>query len=263
MGKIMALIIDMEGVLVKGSDLVPIPNATSFIDEINTMGIPYKIATNNSTLMVEEIHQKLKGNGFNLGKEAIVSPISICLSEFTSREIKNVMVLGSQSLKNILKKNGFQTVNDKSAQAILVGKMESLDLELLKNACEVLQEGKSILCGINNNRLVMDDDSRPYPGPGAIIHMLQFAVDYREPIIHFGKGSEKYDNILIKELGHNWTDVMMISDDPYTDLEHYQSKGCIGVFVTTGKYKRSHLKHIQPHMSVDDVMEILKAMRSL
>jgi len=173
------------------------------------------------------------------------------------------MILGNDNFKKILRENGFKIVDDKAAQAVLVGKMNKIDLQLLKLACGVLLDGQKLLCGINLNRLVVDDDSRPYPGPGAIIKMLEYAVNYNGKIIYFGKGSKKYDEILINRLGLRWKDFIMASDDPYTDLKHYQAKGCIGVFVTTGKYKRSQLRGIVPHMVVDDIMDVFRVNKNL
>jgi HAD superfamily hydrolase (TIGR01450 family) len=254
--QIRGFVVDLEGVLIKGSDLVPLKNSIEFINSLRSKKIPFLIATNNSVFSPHEIVKKLNNRGFELYIQDIISPVFICVEELKRLGIHRIFVLGTSNLIEILESNGFTVSNSKDSEAVIIGKLDRIDLEILIDACEILERRNSILCTMNNNRIVMDDNSRHIPGPGAFAEMLKYATNYQKEVMVFGKGSPQYNSVLFKRLRLSPDQVAIISDDIYTDIKEYQDLGLTGIFITTGKYSRKDIGKIIPSMVIDDLIEL-------
>jgi len=236
MRRIKGLLIDLDGVLVKGKAMKPFPDAADFVALLRDEHIPFRIVTNNSTKTPEGIVRRLQENGIPILSQEIVSPLSICPQVLQERGVETLFVMGSDGLKEYLAANGFLVKTEATVDAVLVAQDRTLSFQETKIAITAIKSHGAALFAMNDNRVILDDDGMVFPGAGAICRMLIYAADYEGHYVHFGKMGERYNQTVFEEFHQDKATLAIISDDLYTDITGFQEEGLMGIFITSGKY---------------------------
>jgi len=135
-------LLDLEGTLVKDKSYTPFPQALEFTEELEKLGIPWIVATNNSTDKPYQLVEILKSKGFNVNEKKLISP-SLLASNFLRREgVKSIYFLGTEKIKeffeegNIMKhcvfsSNYYERENSIILSATVKGeKVETIEVSL-------------------------------------------------------------------------------------------------------------------------------------
>jgi len=248
-------LLDLEGTLVKDKSYTPIPEALEFTALLDRLGIPWLVATNNSTEKPAKLVQILKDKGFAVNQERLLSP-SLMASKFLKREgVKSIYFIGTESIKGFLREEGFELREDYMVDAVVVGRDRQVNYEKMKTAVSAVVLNGARLFSFHMNRLIMDADGLVGPSVGAIATAISFATN--KEVISFGKPSKEYFSKALEILGiSNPADVYMVSDDPFTDLAGgKRNMGLKTVFVLSGKYKSpSVLEEVEPELKPDIVL---------
>ncbi|WP_457681699.1 HAD-IIA family hydrolase [Thermovibrio sp.] len=245
-------LLDLEGTLVKDKSYTPFPEALEFTRELDRLGIPWIVATNNSTEKPTQLIEILKSKGFNVNERKLLSP-SLLARDFLKREgVKSIYFLGTDKVKEFFKEEDFEVRDDYKVDAVVVGRDREINYGKLKTATSALVLENAKLFSFHMNRLILDPDGLVGPSVGAIANALSYASN--KPIISFGKPSLEYFKRAFELLGISEPEkVYMVSDDPFTDLA--EGKKVVGfktVFVLSGKYREpSILEEIEPRLRPD------------
>lgn len=134
-------IIDMDGVLYRGNTMIP--GAPRFIDSLDHAGIPYMMATNNSTASPEEYENKLARMGISVSREKIVTSALATATYLRSTYPRGsrAYVVGMQALRNAIFDDGHFTEVTRDADVVVSGADFELTYESLKNACLCIRAG--------------------------------------------------------------------------------------------------------------------------
>ncbi|WP_456457280.1 HAD-IIA family hydrolase [Thermovibrio sp.] len=247
-------LLDLEGTLVKDKTYTPFESALEFTEELDKLGIPWIVATNNSTEKPRVLIEILKEKGFNVSEKKLLSP-SLLAKEVLKREgVNSIFFLGTDKVKEFFQEEGFEVRDDYKVDAVVVGRDREVNYQKLKTATSALVLNNAKLFSFHMNRLILDPDGLVAPSVGALATALSYASN--KPVASFGKPSKEYFNRAFELLGiKEPSSVYMVSDDPFTDLA--QGKKVAGfktVFLLSGKYKdTSVLNSIEPKLRPDFV----------
>ncbi len=230
-------LLDLEGTLVKDKSYTPFEEALEFTEELDRRGIPWIVATNNSTEKPYVLIDILKEKGFNVNEKKLLSP-SYLAKVFLKREgVKSIYFLGTEKMREFFEESGFEVRDDHNVDAVVVGRDRAVNYQKLKTAASALVLNNAKLFSFHMNRLILDPDGLVAPSVGAIATALSYAAN--KPIVSFGKPSKEYFRRAFEMLGiDDPGSVYMVSDDPFTDLaDGKKAVGFKTVFVLSGKYK--------------------------
>ena len=245
-------LLDLEGTVVKDKSYTPLKEAIEFTNELDRNGVPWIIATNNSTEKPSDLLEILSEKGFNVNESRIITPGILSLDILKKEKVKTIYFLGTDKIKEFFEENGFSVREDYKVDAVIVGRDKDITYEKLKIATSALVLNGAKLFSFHMNRLILDVDGLVGPSVGAIAMALSYAGN--RSITSFGKPSKIYFQKAFKLLGINDPErIYMVSDDPFTDLaEGKRVTGFKTVFVLSGKYKGVDvINEIEPNLRPD------------
>ncbi|MEO2153904.1 MAG: HAD-IIA family hydrolase [Aquificota bacterium] len=239
MGKDFALLLDLDGVLVKNKNLDLFDDTLSFFRFLREKNIPFKVVSNNSRIPPEEIRKKLAQKGIELKEEELLTALKVAPSYL--KRFKSVYALAEDRVKDYLRQNGINVVEDYNAEAVFVAQDKTINFEKVKNATTALRLRGAKLVAVNLNKLAKDTDGLFYPATGSWVQLLAHATDYPpEEIVSLGKPSKEFFKKALE--GFEGKEIYFASDDFYTDLIPAEEFGFKTLFMTTGKYSVQDLE---------------------
>ena len=228
----MRLFIDVQGTLIDDLERKPIPGAVEFIEKVVQKGVPYILITNNTKQPSHEFLHYLQSLGFKVDQEHYIDPLMV-LNEVIGN--KRVAAYGVEGFLKSLELLGF-TLDYDRPDAVVISVKDDYDFDTFAKIDEFLLQGAS-LYGMHQTSIYAKGEKR-YPGVGALLAMFAFATGAKPQVV--GKPSELfYKKALQKIGGGDFSDVVIISDDPKGDLLGAKKLGMRTVFVLSGKFKKA------------------------
>lgn len=232
--KINALVLDMDGVLWRGSQ--PVGDLPAVFSLIERLGLKVVLATNNSTLSVEQYQQKLRGFGVHLETWQIVTS-----SEATAQYLHRlhpqggwVHVVGEQGLLEALSKANFQQAEGhipaEQVLAVVAGMDRKLTYEKLSRATLLIRAGVPFI-GTNPDRTFPVPQGL-VPGAGSILALLETATDVQPYII--GKPALEMYRVALERLETGAEQTLVVGDRLETDIAGAQALNCPTALVLSG-----------------------------
>jgi HAD superfamily hydrolase (TIGR01450 family) len=197
----------------------------------------------------------LQSKGFDLVEDNLDTCMKVTGEWLKKKKIKSCFVLGDEALKRYLNKEGFETREDSSVQAVIVGLDEELNFKKLKIATRALVEDNARLVALHSNKVYKDLKGEISPSVGAVVKALEYASGKRSYIM--GKPSKDFYRNVLRRLKASPENSLMISDDPLSDLVGAKKLKIKTAFVLSGKYDKSILKSIDKKNRPDHVYQII------
>jgi len=232
--KIKALILDMDGVIWR--DKRPIGDLQKIFNKIESRGIRYVFATNNSTNTVEKYVELLSQNGIGVNAENVFTSATATAKYLQKLHPDggNVYVVGMNGLEKTLQNHGFEVTSD-DPLAVVVGMDQSLTYEKLRIATLLIRSGVPFI-GTNPDKTFPSPDGL-IPGAGSMLAAIQAATDQQPEII--GKPKPTMFLQAIESLGENPENVLVVGDRLETDIAGGQAANCKCGLVLTGVSTRA------------------------
>ena len=241
---IKAIISDMDGVLWRGAEALP--GLKAFFDLLHARGMPYILATNNSSNTPGDYARKLA----KFGVAGVNEDCVITSGTATARWLQaaypggaRVHVIGGAGLKRILCDAGF-TLVDERAQIVVCGIDFELTYDRAKRATLLIREGARFI-GTNPDPSFPSPEGL-VPGAGSIIAMIATATGTTPTII--GKPERGMFDVALRLLGTKPAETLMIGDRIGTDIQGAAALGIKTALVMTGVETETSLafSEIQP-----------------
>jgi len=249
-----AYLIDRDGVLTEPNGGNALSGAVEWFNRLQSSGNRFLIASNHSTSSPEEAVQMLKKLGFSISRNDIHTPLTVLLSLFRNQDPERVFVIGTDKLKEFLMSHNVNVVADYNAETVLLGFNQDARMEDYKMAVHSVCKYGAQLIALHANRLYKTPDGYYEPGLGAWIRAVEYATGNKALII--GKPSERFFSTALDRLNAKPEEVLMISDDPLSDLGGAKQMGIKTVFVTSGKYEDCCvLQHLESDLHPDFILE--------
>jgi 4-nitrophenyl phosphatase len=246
------LLLDVEGTLVADKRYQPIAGAAEFVAHARQTGLDLRLITNNTTDTRHAIKDKLQRAGLHFAIEEIHTCITAAVTQLREMNAATCLVLGAPALGQMFADEGFDVASRSAVDAVVVGLDMDLTYERLALACDAVGRNGAVLIALHRNRLVLDTRGRLGPSAGAIVEAITYATQV-EPIL-IGKPSPRYYQQALDAIALPAESVLVVSDDPFTDLAGAKRIGMHAAFVLSGKYRQASVIESIPDPEKPDIV---------
>jgi 4-nitrophenyl phosphatase len=247
------IIIDMDGVLYRGSEAIP--GTVAFIDFLRSQGIGFVLATNNSTRTPQQFVGKLAGMGVKVQAGEVLTSSQATASYLASIAPPGarVFVVGMEGLRAALSDEGFRLVDD-DAEFVVAGMDFTICYERLAQATLQIRAGARFI-GTNPDR-TFPSERGIVPGAGSLLAFLEAATGV-EPLV-IGKPETAMVEQALAQLRAKPATAAMLGDRLETDILAGQRAGLHTLLVLSGVTERAMLadSQIQPDLVFEGVAHL-------
>jgi HAD superfamily hydrolase (TIGR01450 family) len=182
--------------------------------------------------------------------------VAAAVTDLRAISAATCLVLGAPDLRRMFADQGFRVVDESEVDAVVVGLDTDLTYERLRLACDAVAGHDAALIALHRNRIYTDAQGRRAPSVGAIVEAICYATQ-AEPVV-IGKPSRDYFQQALDGLAVPPAEVLVVSDDPFSDLAGAKRMGMQAAFVLSGKYpQRSVVDALPPAERPDIIVETI------
>lgn len=247
-------LIDMDGVIYKGSD--PIPGAVDFINGLKEKGLPFLFLTNNSQRTSRDVCYKLNKMGFQVSDSDIFT-CGMATARYLASKKENgtAYVIGEGGLLTELYNAGYSIVDDQP-DYVIIGEGRTIMLESVDKAINMIMKGSKLIATNLDPNCPMGE-GKYRVGCGALVAMLEFATGIKA--FSVGKPSPIMMRMARKALQLTTDETVMIGDTMGTDILGAGSMGFTTVLTLTGVTKKEDLAHFgySPDFIIQSIKDLL------
>jgi 4-nitrophenyl phosphatase len=259
--KIKAVLLDMDGVLWRGSE--PLVKIGALVEGFKNLGCRVCCVTNNSTQTVAQYQQRLAKFEAKIEANLIITSAEATaayLSDHYPSGAK-VFILGEDGLRTTIRQAGFDVVREKEdlgVRAAVVGLDRDFHYQDVNQAVQYIQRGAAFI-GTNPDRTI-PTPSGPAPGAGAIIKMIEASTGLDAVMI--GKPAEHLYQLALSRAGSSPAETLMIGDRLETDISGAQNLNIRTGLVLTGIASKAEAEAWvpQPDIIAEDALQILEVL---
>jgi HAD superfamily hydrolase (TIGR01450 family) len=245
--------LDLDGTIYMGDALIP--GAKEFLDYLAASGISFYFLSNNSSRSKSDYVKKLSNLGISTDEEGIILSTDGVIEFLLHKQIKDIYVVGTKSMREMFIKEGFKT-ESLSPSFIVLGFDTELTYEKLKTAALLMQDGVELIA--THPDMVCPTPEGFIPDTGSMLALFEKATN-KKPLKIFGKPNPEMVAHILKK--HNATpqQAVMIGDRIYTDMELARRVSCDSILVLSGETQREDLAQIekQPTLVVENVAHLI------
>ena len=248
-----AYFIDVQGTLICDEKQQPIKGAVDFIDKLNSEKIPYVVITNNTKAASKDFLKQLRGKGLDI--KNYIDPFFILQDEVKE---KTVAAFGTLEFLEVLKTLGY-IVDNKNAKTLIVSIKKDYTNDDYASMIECASRCTHLV-GMHETS-TYSKDGRKYPGVGAIMNMIKFAVNKDYTVV--GKPSKNFYERARNMISKEYEDITVISDDMIGDLLGAKNLNMQTCLVLSGKVKNEKEilstmdKRLHPNMVCGNMSNVL------
>jgi len=245
-------LIDMDGVLVRGSQ--PVPGANEFIQRLRAAERKFLVLTNNPLYTPRDLTARLERIGLQIPPEAIYTS-ALATAQFLQSQLPNgtAYVIGDVGLTTALYDVGY-IITDHAPDYVVVGETTSLSYERLTHAVRFVSAGARFVA--TNPDVSGPGDGGMVPACGAIAALIAAATGVRPYFV--GKPNPLMMRTALRTLGAHSEESVMIGDRMDTDIIGGTESGLDTILVLTGVTRREEVERFpyRPTFVVESVAEI-------
>ncbi len=263
LGNARAWIFDMDGVLYRGN--APLPGAIDLFATLQLRSIPFRLATNNSTMTPAQYVQKLAKMDLDVPEQWIVTSgvatRDYLLSRFPSGSA--IHVVGESALfeqlfqdDRLVQANG----TDRQAAAVVAGLDRQFTYQKLSEAHEQIQRGAAFIA--TNSDVTLPTERGLEPGCGALIAAIQASTGVAPAVV--GKPETLMFDTICRQLNVLPSEVVSVGDRLDTDIVAGSRAGTLALLVLTGVSTRDDIAgaEARPDLVFTDLNAVLSAIQS-
>jgi len=247
-----AYVIDMDGVLVRGSTLVP--GADGFIRRLQHLGVPFLVLTNNSVYTPGDLQARLHGLGLDVPFEALfTSAMATAAFLHQQRPEGRAYAVGERGLKTALGEIGY-TLTDQQPDYVVLGETTAYSYAEIATAVRLVSAGTRFIA--TNPDVNGPGDGGIVPGAGALAALITAATGVKP--YYIGKPNPLMMRSALRQLGVHSEDTTMIGDRMDTDMVAGIESGMRTILVLTGVTRQEDIGRFPylPSRVVQSVVEI-------
>ncbi|HEY4450596.1 MAG TPA: TIGR01458 family HAD-type hydrolase [Solirubrobacteraceae bacterium] len=250
------LLLDIDGVLYVGGE--PIAGAHEGFAQLRAACAGVRLVTNTTSRSRREVFEQLRGLGFDVTLEEVLTPAAMAVSHCREHGYESVALLVSDRLREDLGELE-ATSGGERADAVILGDLgDGFTPAALNGAFRMLMDGAELVA-LQHNRYWRREDGLALD-VGAYAAALEYASGHDAIVV--GKPAEEFFRAAIADMGLE--QAVMVGDDVEADVGGAMAAGLPGVLVRTGKFRHDALTaRVTPTAIVDsiaDVPELLERM---
>ncbi len=251
------VVLDMDGVLWRSAEILP--GVPDFFLFLRARGIPFVLATNNSSRNVQEYVARASSLGIPVGDDQVVTSGQVTAEELARSHPRGtpVYVIGSESLANLLMEHGY-VIDPGHARVVVVGLDVKFTYEKLRTAGRLILAGADFI-GTNGDRTLPMPDGLA-PGNGSILAAIQAMTGCAPRLM--GKPEAAMFHAALKRLKTPPDRTLMIGDRLDTDIAGALRAGLRAALVLSGVSGAGDVGSIVPDAVYDDLGALYTAWKS-
>lgn len=247
-----AYLIDMDGVLVHGSQ--PLPGANEFIQRLRARNLPFLVLTNNPLYTPRDLAARLTRIGLEIPADSIYTS-ALATAQFLKQQHPggSAYVIGDVGLTTALYDAGY-IITDHMPDYVVVGETSSLSFERLTMACRFVQAGARFVA--TNPDVSGPGDGGMVPACGAIAALIATATGVKPYFV--GKPNPLMMRTALRVLGVHSEEAAMVGDRMDTDIIGGTESGLTTILVLSGVTRRDQVERFpyRPTHVLESVAEI-------
>jgi NagD protein len=221
-------LIDMDGVLVRGSALVP--GADGFIGRLVERNLEFLVLTNNPQYTQKDLSYRLSSSGLRIEPRRIFTSAMATASFLKSQKSNGkVYVIGESGLTGPLHDAGM-IITDKDPWYVVLGETQAYSIQQITTAIRLIGHGARFIA--TNPDPAGPGDGGIVPACGAMAALIEKATGVSPFFI--GKPNPLMMRTALKYLGVHSENTVMIGDRMDTDMVAGVESGLETILVLSG-----------------------------
>jgi NagD protein len=230
-------IIDMDGVLVKGNQMIP--GADKFIDKLRKQNRKFLLLTNNPAYTPRDLSHRLQASGINIEEHQIFTS-ALATAAFLHRQRPDgkAFVLGESGLTEAIHNIGY-IITDMQPDYVVLGETKNYDYQMIKKAIRLIHDNGARFIATN------PDSSGPseggiVPACGAMAALIQKASGVAPFFV--GKPNALMMRTALNYLNVHSENTIMVGDRMDTDVVAGVTSGMKTILVLSGVTKAEDIE---------------------
>ncbi|ELY43477.1 HAD-IIA family hydrolase [Natronorubrum sulfidifaciens] len=250
-----AAILDVDGTIVRGEELLP--NVTDGLYALEDAGIDRLLFSNNPTRGSDHYGSKLEPYGIEIDPDTVLTSATVSAAYLaTNHPDERVYLVGSDRLEAILSEAAIEVTDDPDGADVVLGSFDTdFSYGSLWDALCALEDDVPFY-GTDPDATIPVDDGE-IPGTGAILAAME-AVAGREPDAILGKPSSIAATAAMDRLGVAPERTLVVGDRLDTDIALGSRAGMTTALVQTGVTDQATLESatIQPDYVLESLADV-------
>jgi NagD protein len=246
-------ICDMDGVLVRGSQVVP--GANEFIQRLQQAGAKFLVLTNNSLYTPRDLYVRLQRIGLEVPPNAIYTS-ALATAQFlaTQRPGGSAYVIGEAGLTTALHDVGY-IITDQDPEYVVLGETLSYSFERITQAMRFVAAGARFIA--TNPDVSGPGEGGMVPATGAVAALISAATGVQP--YYIGKPNPLIMRTALRTLDAHSEGSVMVGDRMDTDMIIGTESGLETILVLTGVTRREDVPRYpyRPTHIVESVADIV------
>lgn len=245
-------LIDMDGVLVRGRDVIP--GAPEFIERLRSKDIKFLVLTNNPIYTPGDLSHRLRIAGIEIPPQNIyTSAMATARFMANQRRGNTAFVIGESGLTSPVHEAGF-IITDHEPDYVVLGEPQTYNFDVITKAIRLISAGAIFLA--TNPDPAGPGEGGVVPACGAMAALIQSATG-KAPFF-VGKPNPLMMRNALNHLGVHSEETTMIGDRMDTDIVAGVQSGLDTILVMTGVTRPEDLDRYpyHPGQVVDSVADI-------
>ena len=250
--EIMTYLMDMDGVLVRGAQLIP--GADEFIDRLRAANKPFLILTNNSLYTPRDLQARLELSGLHVSVDELYTS-ALATAQFLHRQAPggSAYVIGEAGLTTALHDIGY-ILTETRPDYVVLGETLSYSFVRLTQAIRLIREGARFIA--TNPDVIGPTEAGIVPATGAVAALVYEATGVKP--YYVGKPNPLMMRSALRKINGHSESSMMIGDRMDTDIIAGTEAGMTTTLVLTGVTSREAVARFpyRPIHIVESVADI-------
>jgi NagD protein len=245
-------ITDMDGVLVKGKQIIS--GAGRFIARLQELGREYLVLTNNSLYTPRDLAHRLQSVGLEIPVERLFTSAMATASFLQSQRPEGTAyVIGESGLTQAIHEIGY-VITDIDPDYVVLGETKGYNYEIITKAIRLIEAGARFIA--TNPDVSGPTDAGIVPGCGAMAALIEKATG-KAPF-YVGKPNPLMMRSALNYLDVHSEDTAMVGDRMDTDIVAGVESGMRTILVLTGVTHREEVERYpyRPTWVLESVGEI-------
>lgn len=243
---------DMDGVLVRGSTIVP--GAAEFVKSLRDQEIPFLILTNNSQYTPRDLQVRLAYIGLDVPKESIFTS-ALATAQFlhSQRPSGRAYVIGESGLTTALHDVDY-IITDQDPEYVVLGETTTYSFQRITQAIRFILSGARFIA--TNPDPMGPGEGGTVPATGAVAALISAATGIKP--YYIGKPNPLMMRTALRKLNAHSEETVMIGDRMDTDMISGIESGLRTILVLTGVTSREQVERFpyRPTWIRDSVADI-------
>lgn len=245
-------LIDMDGVIVRGSTLIP--GAAEFLQRLQEKNIPFLIFTNNSEYTPRDLQVRLAYMGLDVPQHAIFTS-ALATAQFLHSQLPNgrAYAMGESGLTTALHDIGY-VLTDQEPDYVVLGETKTYSFARVTRAIRLITAGARFIA--TNPDVIGPGEGGMVPATGAVAALVSAATGVKPYFI--GKPNPLMIRTALRTLSAHSEESAVIGDRMDTDMIVGTESGLRTILVLTGVTRREDVDRYpyRPTHILDSIADI-------